>query len=226
VDPVPAEIRLEEGYRLVSKVGSSIAYDTRNNVFLPNRGQRTVLSGEVAGGPLGGDSDFYKVELSSARYFRGFGGGHVLELSAQTGVVDSYGDDPRVPLFDRWFLGGMHSLRGYRYRRVGPRDVDGKEPIGGNTYWFASAEYSIPIIERLRFAVFYDIGNVYRGAYSFSTQGPDYGAFSDNWGVGIRLNVPGMGPLRLDYAFPITHDVYTSGSGRLQIGVGFYRGYY
>ncbi|NLH73308.1 MAG: outer membrane protein assembly factor BamA [Verrucomicrobia bacterium] len=223
IDPVPPELRAEEGYTLSSKVITSLAYDTRNNVFLPTRGQRTSFEVQVAGGPLGGDTDFYKLSLTSSRYIRGFAPGHVLELKGRIGVVDNYGSDDTVHLFDRFFLGGLYSLRGYRYRSVGPRDSQGIEPIGGRTYWYGSAEYSIPIIERLRLAAFYDVGNVYPEAYSFSTQGPEYGTYSDNWGVGVRLNIPMLGPLRLDYAIPITHDRFTSSSGRFQFGVGLFR---
>jgi outer membrane protein insertion porin family len=230
-DPVPPEIREEQGYNLDSKVVSSLAYDSRNSVLLPTRGQRTALEAEVAGGPLGGDADFYKLQLRSSRYFRGFAPGHVLEISTQIGVVDTHGFDDHVPLFDRFFIGGMLNLRGYKFRDVGPYDSRGVEPIGGRTYWFGSAEYSIPIIERLRIAAFYDIGNVYPFSYSFETlpdnYGPHpYGLFSDNWGVGIRLNIPMLGPLRLDYALPLTHDAYTGSSGRFQFGVGFTRGDY
>ena len=210
-------IRDEEGNRLVSKVGLSLAYDTRNNALLPQRGQRTELSGEVAGGPFGGETDFYKLELRSAWYFKGLGEGHVLELVGRTGVVKEYGDSSRVPLFDRWFLGGLYSLRGYKYRAVGPRDST-NEPIGGDTYWFGSAEYSVPIIERLRFAVFYDIGMVYSDPYDWNVKN-----YNDNFGFGIRLNLP-IGPLRLDYGIPI-NDVegVNSSHGRFQFGVGYTR---
>lgn len=225
VDRVPREIRAEEGYSLASKVLASLTYDTRNSVFLPNRGQQTTLRGEIAGGPLGGDTDFYKLELETAHYFRGLLPGHVLELVGRIGVVDNHGFDTHVRLFDRFFLGGLYTLRGYRFRSVGPYDATGDEPIGGRTYWFASAEYSIPIIERLRLAAFYDIGNVYPDAYSFETAGPDYGAFTDNWGLGIRLNIPGMGPLRLDYAIPLSHDRFVGGDGRFQFSVGYTRDY-
>ncbi len=214
----------EEGNRLVSKVGASLAHDTRNSALLPNKGQRTELSGQLAGGPFGGDSDFYKLEARTSWYFKGFWEGHILEVIGRTGVVKEYGDSDRVPLFDRYFLGGLDTLRGYKYRRVSPKDING-EPIGGNTYWLGSMEYSVPIIERLRFALFYDIGNVYPKAYSFSAQRPNDPFYSDNWGVGIRLNIPNLGPLRLDYAIPISHDDQTSGSGRFQFGVGFTRDY-
>lgn len=223
IDTVPAEIRAEEGYTLASKVIGAVSYDTRNNVLLPNRGQHTTLRSELAGGPFGGDTDFYKVELDSRRYFRGFAAGHVLELIGRIGVVDNHGFDQDVHLYDRFYLGGLYTLRGYAFRDVGPYDSTGREPIGGRTFWFGSAEYSIPIIERLRLAAFYDIGNVYPDAYSFSVAGPEYGAYTDNWGVGIRLNIPGMGPLRLDYALPITHDSFVGSDGRFQFSVGYTR---
>ena len=86
----------------------------------------------------------------------------MIEVGGEMGVVDAWGRSDEVHLFDRFFLGGINSLRGYRYHDVGPHSVD--EPIGGNTMWFGTFEYSLPIVptlERLRFAVFYDIGNVY-----------------------------------------------------------------
>jgi outer membrane protein insertion porin family len=215
-------LREEEGDRLVSKVGASLTFDTRGGGLLPNRGQRTQLSAELAGGPFGGDSDFYKLELESNWYFRGPFEGHVLELGGHVGVVERYGDSSRVPLFDRFFLGGANTVRGYKYRRVGPKDEFG-EPIGGNTYWMGFAEYSIPIIERLRFAVFYDIGMVYPDAYSFDPKGFNTGTYNDNWGLGLRINIPQMGPLRLDYGLPITHGSDNSGSGRFQFSVGYSR---
>src|SRR6185436_6438303 len=124
------------------------------------------------------------------------------------------GNEDHVPIFDRWFLGGLYSLRGYKFRTVGPREPVSFEPLGGGTYWFGSAEYSIPIIPRVRFAIFYDVGMVYFDSYSFSTTNPatgrDFGTgfFNDNVGIGLRLNLP-IGPLRLDYAIPINHDEFS-----------------
>ncbi len=222
----PIVIQNEPKDRLVSKIGTTLTYDTRNNAIQPTRGQKTELLTELAGGPLGADADFYKWEARTFWYFRGIWESHILELVGKIGVVEAYGDSARnatggrnpVPLFDRYFLGGVTSLRGYRYRQVGPKIGD--EPIGGDTFFFGSAEYSVPIIERLRLALFYDIGNVYEKAYDFK-----FRDFSDNWGVGIRLNIPRLGPLRLDYGIPITHDPTTSGSGKFQFSVGFTRDY-
>jgi outer membrane protein insertion porin family len=217
-DEAPLIIRNEPEDRLASKVGASIAYDTRNSVQIPNRGQRTELSSELAGGPLGAETDFYKFELRSSWYFPGFLEGHVWEVRGRAGVVENFGDTDRVPLFDRFFLGGVTSMRGFRYREVGPHEED--EPIGGETFWFGSVEYSIPIIERLRFAMFYDVGNVYLDAFDLDlTTGQK--SYNDNWGVGIRLNIPRLGPLRLDYGIPISHDEFSSGGGRFQFSVSY-----
>ena len=73
----------EEGDRLVTKVGLRLSYDTRSGGFLPNRGQLTSFGVSVAGGPLGGETDFYKLELESSWYFRGFWPGHVLEVGGR-----------------------------------------------------------------------------------------------------------------------------------------------
>jgi outer membrane protein insertion porin family len=213
-------IKDEQGYRLVSKVGTSIAYDTRNNVMFPTNGHRVEFITEVAGGPFGGDTDYYKLELRGSKYFRGFYEGHVLEIIGRVGSVDSYGGSKRVPIFDRFFLGGLYSLRGFDYRDVGPRDSTG-EPIGGNTYWFGSVEYSIPVIERVRLAAFYDAGNVYRSAFSFSKE-PNGEFYYDDIGIGVRLNLP-IGPLRFDFAVPLHSDSYNDSSGKFQFGVGYTR---
>lgn len=215
------ELFEERGTRLVSKIGLTLAYDTRNSYLLPNRGQRSELIGEFAGGPLGGETDFIKWEAKTSWYFPGFFEGHVFEVGAKTGVVDSYGRSSRVPIFDRWFLGGAYSLRGYKYRKVGDVgtiDFLG-EPVGGNTYVFGTAEYSLPIIEKLRFALFYDIGNVYKDAYDYS----HLSNYNDNFGFGIRLNLP-IGPLRFDYGIPRHHDPRLGGSsGRFNFTAGYTR---
>ena len=162
------------GHHLLSTAGTSLAYDTRNSVQLPNKGQRTELIAQLTGGPLGGDYSYYRLEAHTAHYFRGLSPRHVLELGGVVGVVDAFGNTPDVPFFERYYLGGPNSLRGYKYRYVSPRQVPNipdNEPIGGDTYWFGSAEYSIPIFEQehgvgVRIAFFYDIGSVGAAPYN------------------------------------------------------------
>lgn len=227
---IPRALLQDGGYAVVSKVDTSLSIDTRNSVTLPDKGQRTELSAMLAG-PFPGTRDYYKLELKTDWFFKGLFPGHVLELVGETGVADSYGGTPDVPFYDRYYLGGLYSLRGFRYHSVSPREMPpawhepgfSSEPIGGDTYWFGSAEYSVPVIQSpkengvgLRFAVFYDIGDVALDPYSYNMD------FLDNWGVGLRLNLP-IGPLRLDYGIPIRTDRYNGSSGQFQFGVGFTR---
>jgi outer membrane protein insertion porin family len=218
---IPDDLLAESGSSLITKFEATVAYDTRNSTSLPDKGQRTELSLELAG-PFGGEKDYFKIDLKTHWYFKGFFTGHVLEILGGTGVADAYGDTKNVPFYDRYYLGGLYSLRGYRYRSISPRQPDSfgfhsNEPIGGNTYWFASAEYSVPIIDRLRFAMFYDIGYVRSDFLSYTLN-----EYDDNWGLGLRLNLP-IGPLRLDYGVPIHHDKFNGSSGRFQFSVGFER---
>jgi outer membrane protein insertion porin family len=229
---VSTNILAQRGSYLISKVGLSLEYDTRNSLRLPDAGQDTAISAEVSTPP--GNTEFYKLELRTGWFFKGFGSNQVLELNARGGVASSWGDSTQVPLFERWFLGGMYSLRGYRFESVGPLDNLG-EALGGDTYWFASAEYSIPLIHDsnlLRYALFYDIGQVYPAPFSFdpgvNQQGytiTDRKFFNDDVGMGIRIVLPigGGTPLRLDYGVPITHDPFSSKFGRFNFGFGYQR---
>lgn len=222
-------IKDQEGATLVSEAGVRLDYDRRGPGFLPNRGFRTVFNTGVAGGPLGADADFYRLELRHAHYFPGFAKGHVLEVLGRIGVIDSYGRSTDVPLFERWFMGGAFNMRGFEYREVGPKDITG-EPLGGSTYWFGSVEYSIPIIDRVRLAAFYDIGMAYQDAFSFNPNvydrngNPvlDTGVYNDNVGLGIRLNLP-IGPLVFDYGIPLTSDQFNDSSGQFQFRAGYQR---
>ena len=101
-----------------------------------------------------------------------------------------------MPYYSKYYLGGPTTLRGYEFRDVAPRDTF-NEPIGGKTYGFFSAEYSLDIVSPIRAAVFYDAGFVNRNAFDFNPR--DY---ADNFGFGLRLFVAGA-PLSLDFGIPI-----------------------
>jgi outer membrane protein insertion porin family len=225
---VPQAILEQTGDHLFQRFDASLAYDTRNSTKLPNHGQRTELDPEFDVG----DTTFYKVEAKTEWFFPGFFKGHVLEVDGRAGIASSLSSGD-VPFYDRYYLGGLYSLRGFKYRNIGPRDPNygniqyqdmPDEPIGGDSYWFGSLEYTIPILEKetgpsIRLALFYDVGAVGAGSYSFS------GNFDDDYGLGLRLDIPHLGPLRLDYGIPITHDQYNGASGKFQFGVGYTRGF-
>jgi len=218
----PDDILNEAGYSLLTSVGTGIAYDTRNDVRLPNGGQRTEVRVQWTTSYLGGNRDYYRIDMQSAWYFPGLFKGHVIEVGARGGVIQALAGDT-VPFYERYYLGGMYSLRGTRYREVSPRQPGFDEPIGGDTYWFGTIEYSLPLIATesgagLRFAAFYDIGNVLADPYDF-----DFSPYTDNWGLGLRLNIPQLGPLRLDFGVPIHYDQYSNDKVKFNFGVGWSR---
>ena len=207
-------IKIEEGSRSKSSVTPEIIYDTRDNVFIPTRGNRSELATTVAGGPFGGETDLYEVAIRSSQYWP-LMWDHVLSLRVRAASVEEYNDADRVPIFDRLFLGGARSLRGFKFREVGPKDETG-EPIGGKSSGFASLEYTVPLIEKIRWAGFYDAGFVNVDAWDFS-----FSDYNSDVGTGLRLDIPGF-PLQLDYAWPLEADeVNDSSSGRFNFLIGY-----
>ena len=232
-DKASEELQSQRGGRLRSSTMFSLVQDSRDSVFLTTRGVRSEASVELAGGPLGGDVSDYKLNAKSSVFFPFFNK-HVLEFLGAVSVVDAFGgtkgsgpivdEDPTpflhlvkvddVPLYDRYFLGGANTLRGFRYGEVGPKDIH-NQPVGGNTAVNATAEYSLPVVERVRLAFFVDIGEVEKESYSFNA-----GDLKSDAGMGVRLNLP-VGPLRLDYGYPIQSDRQTGKSGKIQFSAGY-----
>ena len=210
------ELKNEAGHDFVGLLGGRLAYDTRGGGDLPTHGQITSFDLQVAPSVIGSDKPFYGYHLKSTWYFKGLREGHVLELRAQNAVVDSFESSKNVPYLYRHHLGGSRNLRGFDFNEVGPRG-DQNDYLRGQTMAHASLEYSVPTPwDILRVATFYDIGSVNKGAYDF-----DFGNYNDDWGIGLRLQIPFLGPLRLDYAFPISSDGYNDSGGNINVNFGY-----
>jgi len=205
-------IKDEAGNRLQSKISGGLTHDTRDSVFLTRRGHRLDLGVYGAGGFLGGNTDIYGFDLEGSQYFL-LPYDTILTINGQIAGVNTWAGGDRVPIFDRLYLGGPNNLRGFRFRDVGPKDENG-EPIGGNSLWRLTAEVTTPIVDKVRAAVFYDIGSVAASAYDYS------GPVSSDVGVGVRLDLP-IGPVRIDYGFPLQTDGFTSKSGRFNFNIGY-----
>ncbi len=205
-------IQQEAGNRLKSQVSTTVLWDTRDSVFLTRRGHRVVFTPQIAGGFLGGNTQTYGFDLEGSQYFL-FPYDVILTLNGEIGAIDTWGSGDRVPLFDRLFLGGANDLRGFNFRDVGPKDQNG-EPLGGLSLARATIEATVPIIPRVRGAVFYDTGFVNAGAYDFGTQ-----HLVSDFGFGLRLDLP-IGPLKIDYGIPIQKDNNNNG-GKIQFSVGY-----
>ncbi|MDP8217919.1 MAG: outer membrane protein assembly factor BamA [Candidatus Theseobacter exili] len=207
------EIKIEEGRNTVSSMTIGFTRDTRNHIFVPSRGMLNNVSAELAGGIFGADRDFYKLYSKNSLYI-GLPLNLILRLSLQGGYVNNYGDSDRVPIFERYFLGGANTLRGFKYRDVGPKDEFG-EPIGGRLMVVGSSEITFPIITKVRGAVFYDTGNVWREFDDFALDDLKSGA-----GFGVRLDLP-IGPIRLDMGYPIKKDEFVDYNERFHFNVGY-----
>ena len=169
--------------------------DHRDRPLFPTAGWNSLAYVEVG---LGGDAKDYGLGFNVTKYFNPWKD-HVLTARFRFDTIDAYSGD--VPMFDRFFIGGGRTIRGFEFRDGGPKAWNGGShvPIGGQTLWCGTLEYSIPLVSALSFAVFTDIGSV----------GDDFfdvgGDLLWSAGCGLRLNLPGF-PIRLDFAKPITND--------------------
>jgi outer membrane protein insertion porin family len=198
----------------VSQLSFEIVRDTRDKLVSPTSGNRIDFITSVAGGPLGGTDSFYSFEFKGSQNFKVFDTQEqVLTLVARSGVIDNYGGFKTLPFYDAFYLGGPYDLRGFEYHEVSPRDPF-SEPIGGKTYGMFTAEYSVEIVDPIRFAMFYDVGFVNTPAYDWNPSG-----YNDDFGAGLRLMVAGS-PLSLDYGIPIKGDHYNKHGGQFNFSFG------
>jgi outer membrane protein insertion porin family len=175
-----------------------LSYDSRDNVFDPTHGD--VLSGSVsvAGGPFGGDRDFWKYYTNASHYFSI--GKSVIDIRARVGLADVYRDSVKVPIDERWFAGGAYTIRGYRERKVGPIDPNTSDPVGGLSMLVGNVEYTYPLASFFKLATFYDIGNVWPKVSDIGS-----GGYKSGVGFGFRLKTP-IGPVMLDYGIPLNKE--------------------
>jgi outer membrane protein insertion porin family len=212
-------IRDEEGTSLTSAVTPGFTYDSRDHFFNPTEGTKSAFSVKFAG--LGGDSRFIKSDVNARWHYPllkdpNWGGAYVLALGGSLGyglgLAERSSGEKDLPLFERYFLGGMNSVRGFAERTIGPREQSCTAPpprnpnvphcttdvIGGEKAAVFNAELTFPIMEQygLRGVAFFDVGNSFTGSdFSFAD-------FRRSVGVGGRWMSP-FGPLRVELGFPI-----------------------
>ena len=213
VDPSSSEfIQSQAGSTVESKVFGSIVYDSRDNPLLSRRGRRITFSPALTGGFLGGDTQIYGLDLEGSQYFH-LPWDTILLINGEIATVSQWGAGDDVPIYERLFLGGSNNLRGFPFREVGPKDQNG-EPVGGKSMARTTIEWTFPIIEKARGALFYDMGFVNSEPWSFG-----FNNMASDIGIGLRLDLP-IGPLRLDYGYPVMRDGY-NGGGHFNFNVGY-----
>lgn len=188
---------------LTSSATASLQRDTRDNRLFPSAGMFHSISGEYAG--LGGDTRFLRV-IENLRYYQPFGGSVVGKFNLTVGNIASLENLP-VPLFERFFLGGINSLRGYDIRTIGPAVQVPNSPTGGDTEFVFGGnkmlqlnfELELPIYNPAGFkaVTFVDTGQAFSEEESISLR-----ELRSNYGFGLRWNSP-IGPLRFEWGLPI-----------------------
>jgi outer membrane protein insertion porin family len=197
---------LEEGVpRVSSSLAQIITRDSRNNPEFPSQGSVTALRTEFTGGPLGGDDQFAKLQLTGQWYVPVVGD-LVLATNTETGALDGLTRNPRdIPYLNYFFMGGAGlslgtPLRGYDEREVGPQS--GGYAVGGKTLFKQSFELRYPIVRNPMIFVlgFAEAGNVWR---TFEDTNPT--DLKRSVGLGIRLFMPFIGMIGLDYGMGLDY---------------------
>jgi outer membrane protein insertion porin family len=214
----------------------TITYDTRDNRLFASSGMFLQYSLEFAGGVFGSEIEYLRHKFSGKFYYPLGGGngspgsGFVLKLNTELGLITSPSAEG-VPIFARFFLGGILDIRGFQLRSIGPRlplntALDPNSPpipnganIGGNLEAYENLEFEFPIIDKvgIRGVVFFDAGNAWNTEQQFcaTTPAPQFDrvvspCFSassllylrTSTGFGFRWFSP-LGPLRFEWGFPL-----------------------
>ena len=199
---------LIKGKSTQSTFGLTAIRDSRDSVFDATEGSRNSIGLELTGGPFMGNVDIYKINLKSAYNFTLFNIGKdypiVLMIGQRAGSVKAYGRSNIVPAYERIFLGGADTIRGYETTgQIGPE-------TGGEIYYIGNVELKFPIAREGRrtlaqLAAFFDIGNSWKNISDVRLKtGENVGDFKMGVGFGLRIVTPSL-PIRLDWGYGLNH---------------------
>lgn len=201
---------------VTSAVKLSLVRDTRDRITNPSKGSQNQVSVKYAGGPFGGDSEFTKVEASSGWFFP-LPWTTVFHIKGSVGQVWE-NETNMLPVYERFYLGGMNTIRGYEFAMVSPIDPVSGERIGGDKMWYSNIEYIFPLLKEagLNGVVFFDIGKNMADDIDWTVEDVNKAT-----GLEIRWISP-MGPLRLVWGYNLDpKDDEDSTVWDFSIGSGF-----
>jgi outer membrane protein insertion porin family len=183
----------EGGRRTVSKVIPTFVHNTVDNPIFPNTGQRLSLSVDLA--MLGGNTQFYKPSIEGIKFFR-----HTSRTSigfrGQAQFIAPVRDTKTLPIFEKLFMGGEYTVRGFDIRSIGPSDPTTGLVLGGNKSLLFNGEYMVSIVSQVRLIFFYDAGQVADEHQSFALD-----RFRTSTGAEVRFFMPVLNvPFRLIFA--------------------------
>lgn len=193
------DIQEAAGTHWSSSVYVELDRDTTDSSTKPTKGTKNTLSLEYAGGVLGGDDAFVKPQFTS-NFFYPLPFSSVFHWRGHVGVALDNGGDS-VPVFERFFLGGINNVRGYALDKISPKDPWTGERIGGNAVFYTNFEGIFPISKSngIMGVAFFDAGNAWREVGD--VDGDLYKAV----GIGLRWYSP-MGLIRVEYGYGLDAD--------------------
>lgn len=190
---------IEEGSTTVAAVSPLVTYDSTDSRYFPHRGIKQSYGSEISANPLGSDVNFWKLNADWRRYFE-LKEDVVYHPRVRMGFAQGFSDDA-LPAFERYFVGGTSTVRGFKLRDIGPSLGEGKfrRGLGGESRFVLNNEVRFPLVQQINLSgvAFVDAGNVYEDAEDFNPTDLRYGT-----GVGVRLLSP-VGPIGLDYGLKI-----------------------
>lgn len=188
-------IRESQNIHITSYITLGLSRDTRDSFLDANKGSNNAINIKYAGGPLGGDSAFTKLEGSSSWYFP-MPKETTFHIKGTAGVATE-NSGGKLPVYEKFYLGGINTIRGFTHSHISPLDPVTGERIGGTKMWYTNTEWLFPLAKEagLKGLVFFDAGNVYDNNW-------DLGQIKKSVGTGFRWLSP-MGPLRLEWGYVI-----------------------
>jgi outer membrane protein insertion porin family len=174
-----------------------------------------MASCKFSGGFLGGEIQMIKPHFEW-KHFQPVVGNHILGLHVDYKFIKSFGEGPGIPVWERFFLGGEMSIRGYNYYAIGPRDPISGRNIGGEKSLVLNAEYIIPFGSSLFFILFYDHGNAFNRDEKISLKN-----MYTSTGLEFRIFVPALRiPFRLIFAFNNPKEYRSDSSFNFRFALG------
>lgn len=167
-----------------------IIRDTLDNKIYPTKGSCSVINFNLSDSALGSDANFYKIEFEN-RFYWDLKKERVFVLRNKLGYEDEIGDFQTIPFFEKFFIGGSSSIRGYKGRRADLLDKDNL-PLGGRFYGILNSEFRFPIYKKWYGALFFDTGFLTNKPKEFKISRLKCGT-----GLGLRYRTK-WGFLRLD----------------------------
>ncbi|MDD5729138.1 MAG: outer membrane protein assembly factor BamA, partial [Victivallales bacterium] len=198
------QLKDDQGRQNVSQFSLLVNRDTRDSLYNPTSGYNVNATGAIAGNFLGSTNSFYRLEIKGSHYWALLDKALIFQVGGKIGTLPTFGNSSgdKAPLFERYFLGGGETIRGFSYRTVAPTD-NKQEAIGGQTMLLLTATMTHPIYKFVRGAIFVDAGSAWRNAWSMNFSTMNLGA-----GYGLRIKVPYLQtPIQLDLAYPIVNNV-------------------